>query len=69
MTFSKVVIIGGGVLGAQIALMSAYTGHDTTLWLRSERSIGRTASFTKEKIVPKMRLAASPQERRPLPEI
>lgn len=42
MTFSKVVVIGGGVLGAQIALMSAYTGHDTTLWLRSEGSIGRT---------------------------
>lgn len=42
MRFNKVVIIGGGVLGTQIGLMSAYTGHDTTLWLRSEGSIGRT---------------------------
>lgn len=42
MRFKKVVIIGGGVLGTQIGLMSAYTGHDTTLWLRSEGSVGRT---------------------------
>lgn len=42
MTFKKVVLLGGGVLGAQIALMSAYTGHDTTLWMRSEGTIGRT---------------------------
>ncbi|MDO5037958.1 MAG: 3-hydroxyacyl-CoA dehydrogenase [Tissierellia bacterium] len=38
----KVVILGGGVLGAQIALMNAYTNHDTTIWLRSQGSIGRT---------------------------
>ncbi len=42
MEFNKVVILGGGVLGSQIALMCAYTGHDTTIWLRSEGSIGRT---------------------------
>ncbi len=42
MKFSKVTVIGGGVLGTQIALMSAYTGHDTTIWLRSQGSIGRT---------------------------
>ena len=42
MSFQKVVIVGGGVLGTQIGLMSAYTGHDTTFWLRSESSIGRT---------------------------
>ena len=42
MGFDKVVVIGGGVLGVQIGLMSAYTGHDTTFWLRSEGSIGRT---------------------------
>jgi 3-hydroxyacyl-CoA dehydrogenase len=42
MEFKKVVLLGGGVLGTQIALMSAYTGHDTTIWLRSEGSIGRT---------------------------
>ena len=39
---NKVVLAGGGVLGVQIGLMSAYTGHDTTFWLRSEGSIGRT---------------------------
>lgn len=39
---NKVVLAGGGVLGVQIALMCAYTGHDTTFWLRSEGSIGRT---------------------------
>lgn len=38
----KVVILGGGVLGTQIGLMCAYTGHDTTFWLRSEGSISRT---------------------------
>lgn len=42
MKFSKITLVGGGVLGSQIALMSAYTGHDTTIWLRSEGSIGRT---------------------------
>ena len=38
----KIVVAGGGVLGTQIGLMCAYTGHDTTFWLRSESSIGRT---------------------------
>lgn len=40
--FSKVTIVGGGVLGTQIGLMCAYTGHEVTFWLRSEGSIGRT---------------------------
>ncbi len=38
----KITLIGGGVLGVQIGLMCAYTGNDTTFWLRSEGSIGRT---------------------------
>ncbi len=38
----KVVIAGGGVLGTQIGLICAYHGCDTTFWLRSESSIGRT---------------------------
>ena len=42
MEFKKVVVAGGGVLGTQIGLMCAYTGHDVTFWLRSESSIGRT---------------------------
>lgn len=37
-----VTVIGGGVLGTQIGLMGAYTGHHVTFWLRSESSIGRT---------------------------
>lgn len=42
MDLQNVVVVGGGVLGTQIALMCAYTGHKVTLWLRSESSIGRT---------------------------
>lgn len=42
MNFKKVVVIGGGVLGSQIAYQSAYCGFDVTIWLRSEGSIGRT---------------------------
>lgn len=38
----KIVIIGGGVLGSQIAFQTAYCGFDVTIWLRSEGSIGRT---------------------------
>lgn len=41
MNFKNVVIAGGGVLGSQIALMSALWGFDVTIWLRSEASIGR----------------------------
>ena len=37
-----IVIAGGGVLGSQIAFQTAYCGFDTTIWLRSEGSIGRT---------------------------
>ncbi len=42
MSFEKVVVAGGGVLGVQIALLSAYTAHNTTIWLRGEGSIERT---------------------------
>lgn len=42
MKFNKVSLLGGGVLGTQIALISAYTGHETTIWLRSQGSIERT---------------------------
>ena len=43
MTIKKVTIAGGGVLGSQIALQSAYCGFDVTIWLRSEGSIERCA--------------------------
>ncbi|MBQ3302690.1 MAG: 3-hydroxyacyl-CoA dehydrogenase [Eggerthellaceae bacterium] len=41
MDFKKVTVAGGGVLGSQIALQSAYCGFDVTIWLRSEGSIER----------------------------
>ena len=42
MEIKKVVVIGGGVLGSQIAFQAAYCGFDATIWLRSEGSISRT---------------------------
>lgn len=41
MSIKKVVVVGGGVLGSQIAYQIAYRGFDVTVWLRSEASIGR----------------------------
>lgn len=41
MKYQKIVIIGGGVLGSQIAFQSAYCGKDVTIWLRSPASIER----------------------------
>ena len=41
MGFKKVVVVGGGVLGSQIAYQIAYKGFDVTVWLRSEGSIDR----------------------------
>ena len=37
----KVTVAGGGVLGSQIAFQTAYMGYETTIWLRSDASIGR----------------------------
>lgn len=42
MKISNVVVVGGGVLGSQIAFQSAYCGFNVTIWLRSEGSITRT---------------------------
>ncbi len=39
--FKNVVVAGGGVLGSQIALQSAYKGFNVKIWLRSEASIER----------------------------
>lgn len=38
---NKIVVIGGGVLGSQIAYQAAFKGFDVTIWLRSEGSIDR----------------------------
>lgn len=37
----KIVVVGGGVLGSQIAYQVAFKGYDVTVWLRSEGSIER----------------------------
>ena len=42
MSYSNIVVAGGGVLGSQIAFQAAYCGFNVTIWLRSEGSIGRT---------------------------
>ncbi|NLW70914.1 MAG: 3-hydroxyacyl-CoA dehydrogenase [Eubacteriaceae bacterium] len=42
MSIKNVVVIGGGVLGSQIAYQTAYCGFNTSIWLRSESSVGRT---------------------------
>lgn len=42
MDIRKVTVAGGGVLGSQIAMQSAFKGFEVTLWLRSESSIERT---------------------------
>ncbi len=42
MGVNNVTILGGGVLGTQIALQAAYYGFNVTIWLRSEGSIERT---------------------------
>lgn len=41
MDIKNVVLIGGGVLGSQIAYQSAYKGFHVTIWLRSPASIER----------------------------
>ncbi len=35
----NVTILGGGVLGSQIAFQTAFTGHNTTIYLRTKESI------------------------------
>ena len=41
MQVKNVVVVGGGVLGSQIAYQSAYKGFHVVTYLRSEESIGR----------------------------
>lgn len=42
MAIKNVTVAGGGVLGSQIALQSAYCGYNVKVWLRTEASIGRS---------------------------
>ena len=41
MNFKNIVIAGGGVLGSQIALQTAFKGFNVKVWLRSGGSIER----------------------------
>lgn len=41
MNIKNVTVAGGGVLGAQIAYITAFHGYNVTLWGRSEASIER----------------------------
>ena len=41
MKIKNVTVAGGGVLGAQIAYITAFHGYNVTLWGRSEGSIER----------------------------
>ena len=41
MAIKKVTVAGGGVLGAQIAYVTAFHGYDVTIWGRSEGSVER----------------------------
>ena len=42
MGFKKIVVVGGGIIGTQIAFQSAYCGFESWILLRSEASIERT---------------------------
>lgn len=44
----NITIIGGGVLGSQIAFQASYSGFQVTIWLRSEESIARSKIKIKE---------------------
>ena len=39
MKYKKIVVIGGGILGSQIAYQTAYTGFDVTVLVRNEEEI------------------------------
>lgn len=44
----NITIIGGGVLGSQIAFQVAYSNFNVTIWVRSKESIERTKTKLKE---------------------
>ena len=39
MTYKKIVVAGGGILGSQIAFQTAYSGFDVTILIRKEDSL------------------------------
>ena len=46
MNYKKIVVIGGGVLGSQIAFQTAYSGYEVTVLVHSDK----TAEDTREKL-------------------
>ena len=48
MNYKKIVVIGGGILGSQIAFQSAYCGFDVTILIREEDSKEKLKEKLKE---------------------
>lgn len=60
----NIVIMGGGVLGSQIAFQTAFCDYNVTVWLRSEGSIERTKSkleLVKNSYIDAINLMAMPE--------
>lgn len=60
----NIVIMGGGVLGSQIAFQTAFCDYNVTVWLRSEGSIERTKAkleLVKNSYIDAINLMAMPK--------
>lgn len=60
----NIVIMGGGVLGSQIAFQTAFCDYNVTIWLRSEGSIERTKAkleLVKNSYIDAINLMAMPE--------
>lgn len=60
----NIVIMGGGVLGSQIAFQTAFCDYNVTVWLRSEGSIERTKAkleWVKKSYIDAINLMAMPE--------
>lgn len=60
----NIVIMGGGVLGSQIAFQTAFCDYNVTVWLRSEGSIERTEAkleWVKNSYIDAINLMAMPE--------
>lgn len=60
----NIVIMGGGVLGSQIAFQTAFCDYNVTVWLRSEGSIERTKAkleLVKNSYIDAINLMALPE--------
>lgn len=60
----NIVIMGGGVLGSQIAFQTAFCDYNVTVWLRSEGSIERTKAkleLVKNSYIDAINLMAMPE--------